>query len=60
VMEPITFAHLVKAMEKIIDEENDVREFMVYDLLAEDMANAAKLVYDACLAGQSYAHREGR
>jgi hypothetical protein len=53
-----TFALLVDAMESIINEENEERSQVVYPQLADDMATAARQVYDACLRGQEYAESE--
>jgi hypothetical protein len=57
-MKPRTFANMVECLEDIIAEENEDRDGTVYQSLAEDMAKAAALVYDACLKGQSYAESE--
>ena len=53
-----TFANMVEVLGDIIAEEDEDRNGAVYESLAEDMANAARLVYDACLKGQSYAKNE--
>lgn len=57
-MKARTFANMVEVLGDIIGEENDDRDGVVYATLAEDMANAARLVYDSCLKGQSYAASE--
>lgn len=57
-MKARTFANMVEVLTDIIGEEDDDREGVVYESLAEDMAKAAALVYDASLKGQSYAQDE--
>lgn len=57
-MKSSTFAHLVTAMDAIISRENEDRDGVVYESLGDDMARAAKLVYDAALKAQSYAKDE--
>lgn len=57
-MKDKTFANMVEVLEDIIGEENENREGLVYPALAQDMATAARLVYDSCLKGQSYAENE--
>jgi hypothetical protein len=57
-MKPRTFANLVECIEDIIGEENDDRSGAVYPSLANDMASAARLVYDSCLKGQAYDENE--
>ena len=57
-MKPKTFANLVEVIEDVINKENEDRDGVVYQTLSEDMANAARLVYDSCLKGQSYAKDE--
>lgn len=57
-MKLTTYHTLVAAMEKVINEENNDRDGMVYGSLATDMADVAQVVYDACLKGQSYAKDE--
>jgi hypothetical protein len=54
-MKANTFALLVEAIESIMNEENEERSQIVYPQLSEDMATAARQVYDACLRGQEYA-----
>jgi len=54
-MKAMTFAKLVEAIEEVLAEEDDDREGYIYDELAEEMAKAARLVYDACLDGQRFA-----
>jgi hypothetical protein len=49
---------MVEVLEDIIGEENEDRTGVVYQNLARDMATAARLVYDSCLKGQSYAEDE--
>jgi len=57
-MKDRTFSNLVEVLEGIIGEENEYRDGVVYENLARDMAAAARLVYDSCLKGQSYAKSE--
>lgn len=57
-MKARTFANMVEVLNDIIGEENDERDGVVYESLAEDMAKAAALVYDASLKAQSYAENE--
>lgn len=57
-MKARTFANMVEVLGDIIGEEDEDRDGAVYASLAEDMANAARLVYDSCLKGQSYAKNE--
>lgn len=57
-MKARTFANMVEVMNDIIGEENEDRDGIVYETLAEDMASAARLVYDAALKAQSYAESE--
>lgn len=58
-MTPLMYAHLVKAMDKLLEDSdfNNERpqDGYVYEMLAEDMADAAKSVYNACMAGQKFA-----
>lgn len=49
-----TYGLLLKAMSKIIDEENNFRDGYVYEGLAEDMAKAARLIYDGCLKSSRF------
>jgi hypothetical protein len=49
---------MVEVLGDIIAEEDEDRDGVVYATLAEDMARAARLVYDSCLKGQAYAEHE--
>jgi len=53
-----TYKILAAAMERVIQEETADRTGVVYGNLRYDMADAAELVYDTCLKGQSYAKNE--
>ena len=57
-MKTETYKLLAAAMERVIQEENADRTSVVYGNLHYDMADAAELVYDSCLRGQSYAKNE--
>lgn len=50
-MKAATFAVLVEFMEQAIAQEDNDRDGWVYPRLSEDMAIAARAVYDACLRG---------
>lgn len=52
------FQQLVDSIDEAILLENGDRKDFVYESLAKDMAGAARLVYDACLKGQSFAKDE--
>ena len=62
-MTPLMYAHLVKAMDQLLDDTGDERgiskEGWVYENLSQDMADAAKAVYNACMAGQKFAEQQG-
>jgi hypothetical protein len=57
-MNPQMFANLVMAINTVIENDDDAREGLVYPALAQDMAEAARLVYNSCLIGQEYEQRE--
>lgn len=57
-MKARTFANMVEVLGDIIGEENEDRDGIVFPSLADDMAKAARLVYDSCLKGQQYAKDE--
>jgi hypothetical protein len=58
-MNPSMFAALVQAINDVIEGDDDDREGYVYPALGEDMAEAARQVYNACQLGQEFAEREG-
>lgn len=58
-MNPTTYARLVTAMSKIIDQENNERDAYVYEDLNRDMATAARLVYDSCLKAGRFTEENG-
>jgi hypothetical protein len=59
-MKAATFAVLVEKMEEVIEEENEDREGFVYPRLSDDMALAARAVYDACRRGSEFAVNENK
>lgn len=54
-MNPNMFAKLVEAINDVIGNDDDEREGYVYPALSENMADAARLVYNSCLRGQEFA-----
>lgn len=42
-------------MQSFLEETSEQRDQLCYENLAEDMAKAAALVYDSCMAGQKFA-----
>jgi hypothetical protein len=49
------YAKLVEMMEAFLYQTDGSRDGYVYEQLADDMAYAAKLVYQACERGQAFA-----
>jgi hypothetical protein len=54
------FAKLIEMMDNFIDDDEvtENRDEYVYEELAEEMAKAASLVYDACIDGQRSAKNQ--
>jgi hypothetical protein len=52
------FAAMIDAINRVIENDDDERDGYVYPALAQDMAEAARLVYNSCLIGQEYEHRQ--
>jgi hypothetical protein len=50
-------AKLERVLQKFIDED-DYRNFYVYETMIEDMARAVSLVYDAAEKGQLFAEKQ--
>ena len=48
-------AKLEQAIDRFIEENNEDRNFYIYDTQVKDMANAAAAVYDASEKGQAFA-----
>lgn len=49
-------AKLEKAIEKFIEDNDDDRDFYIYESQVKDMAKAASAVYDATEKGQKFAY----
>ena len=52
------FAKLEEAIEKFVNENDEERDFYIYDSQIEDMAKAAAAIYDATEKGQKFADNQ--